>query len=178
MSEQTMASINDSVSKVNDEIAVGSDMEFQERWWRFENAVWVFFTLVVIAALLGCFGRGLLAKGRLNAGDGSVSVSYDRIARYSTPSKMTVEFEPAAIHDGYAQLWVDRQCVKSLGLTQALPRPARTALLPDGLLYTFPVEAGAGSAELSVEPPAPGIKHFKMGVPGFRAVEASVVVMP
>src|SRR4051812_25676499 len=104
--EERTEPVQDSIEKVNDEIAVGSDMEFQRRWWRFERIVWVFFTLLIVMDLLGCFGRGLLAKTTLRAKDGSGQIEYDRIARYSTPSIMTVRFDRNSIHDGKAELWV------------------------------------------------------------------------
>ena len=49
--------VTDSVPKINDELAVGEDLAFQRRWWRFENAVWIFFALLVILDLIGAFGR-------------------------------------------------------------------------------------------------------------------------
>lgn len=80
-------------------------MEFQKRWWRFERIVWIVFTAVIVLDALGAFGSGYLAKGHLSAPDGSVKITYDRIARYSTPSTLIVAFEPAAIHDGKVDLW-------------------------------------------------------------------------
>lgn len=41
--------IEDSVSKVDDAIAVGEDLNFQRRWWRFERAIWVAFALILVA---------------------------------------------------------------------------------------------------------------------------------
>ena len=55
--------VQDSVAKVNDEVAVGEDLEFQRKWWRFENAAWVFFTLIIILDLCGLFGRGPYRQG-------------------------------------------------------------------------------------------------------------------
>ena len=46
--------VEDTISKVNDEIAVGSDLEFQRKWWRFTHLIWIVFTAIVIADLLGC----------------------------------------------------------------------------------------------------------------------------
>jgi hypothetical protein len=68
--------VQDSVARVNDELAVGSDLEFQRRWWKFERAVWIFFTLLLVIDVLGVFGRGTLSKARLRARDGSAEVTY------------------------------------------------------------------------------------------------------
>ena len=64
--------VEDTLSKVNNEIAVGSDLAFQRRWWRFEFVAWTLFTTVVILASMGWFGRGHFAKKHVRAADGSV----------------------------------------------------------------------------------------------------------
>src|ERR1700679_3032394 len=54
--------IDDSVAKVDGEVAVGEDLEFQRKWWKFERAVWLVFTLILVLTLAGAFGRGPRAK--------------------------------------------------------------------------------------------------------------------
>jgi hypothetical protein len=56
--------VEESVDKVNDEVAVGEDLGFQRGWWRFERATWVCFVLILAADLAGAFGRGPLAELR------------------------------------------------------------------------------------------------------------------
>jgi hypothetical protein len=107
--------VHDSVARVNDELAVGSDLKFQRRWWKFERGVWIFFTLLIVLDVLGVFGRGPLAKARMRAGDGSVDVTWERVERHGTPSYMTVHFGPAAIRDGKVRLWVSESLIKELG---------------------------------------------------------------
>ena len=68
--------VQDSVAKVNDEVAVGEDLDFQRKWWRFENAAWVFFTLIIILDLCGLFGRGPIAKAERHTADGTLDVKY------------------------------------------------------------------------------------------------------
>jgi hypothetical protein len=60
--------VEDSVARVNYEVAVGEDLEFQRKWWKFENAAWVLFTLIIIIDLLGVFGRGPVAKAKHRTG--------------------------------------------------------------------------------------------------------------
>lgn len=57
--------VKDDVPRYNDEVAVGEDLEFQRKWWKFENAVWLFFGVIILCDILGVFGRGWLAKARL-----------------------------------------------------------------------------------------------------------------
>ena len=68
--------VENSVARVNDEVAVGENLEFQRKWWRFENAAWAIFTLVIILDLSGLFGRGPLAKAERRTTDGTIEVKY------------------------------------------------------------------------------------------------------
>ena len=56
MSEQKTEPVEeDSVPKVNDDIAVGEDLEFQRRWWRFERSVWILFAFILLLNIAGVF---------------------------------------------------------------------------------------------------------------------------
>ncbi|HEX4810085.1 MAG TPA: hypothetical protein VH325_14195 [Bryobacteraceae bacterium] len=170
--------VEDSVSKVNNEVAVGSDLQFQRRWWKFEKSVWIVFTAIVILDLLGFFGRGPVANSHMRTNDGTVDVKYERIERFSTPSIMTVQFGPEAVHDGKLKLWVSESLVKALGAQRIVPQPSESVLGDGGVLYTFPATSGPATAEIALEPTSPGIDHFRLRVPGREELQATVYVMP
>jgi hypothetical protein len=170
--------VEDTIPKVNDEIAVGSDLEFQRKWWRFTHFIWMLFACIVIADLLGCFGRGPLANARLRTSDGSMDVKYERIERFSTPSILRIQFGPAAIHDGKIQLWVSDSLIKTLGNQRVIPQPAASAVGQHGVLYTFPVTALPAEAAFSLEPTSPGIYDLDMHVPGLDQARLRIYVLP
>jgi hypothetical protein len=170
--------VGDSVPKVNDEIAVGSDLEFQRKWWRFSHAMWTFFAVIVVADLLGCFGRGPLANARARTSDGSLDVKYERIERFSTPSILRIRFGPSAIHDGMIRLWVSQSLTKSLGNQRVVPQPLTSAVGEDGFSYTFPVTTPPVTIEFALEPAAPGIYPLALRVPGSEQLDLKIYVMP
>jgi hypothetical protein len=170
--------VEDSVAKVNDEFAVGEDLDFQHGWWRFERAVWVLFTLIVIADLLGCFGRGFLANARVRAPDGSLDLQYERVERFSTPSILRAKFGPDAIHDGKVQLWVSNNLIKDLGNQRVIPQPAESVLDNDGILYTFPTKPRSDTVEFALEPASPGVYDLELRVPGYQQLKARIFVVP
>lgn len=170
--------IEDSVPQVNNEVAVGSDLQFQRRWWVFERAIWILFTIIVIMDLCGFFGRGPMANARVRTTDGSIDLKYERVERFSTPSVMTVQFGPDAVKDGKVQLWVSDSLVKALGNQRVVPEPAQSAIGGGGFLYTFPANPGPASLEFGLEPIAAGIKHLEMRVPGHQELHLTVYVMP
>ena len=170
--------VEDSVAKVNDEIAVGEDLDFQRRWWRFENAAWMFFGLLILMDLAGLFGRGPLAKAERQAPDGSLHVKYERIQRTDSPSIMTIQFAQSAIRNGKIRLFVSNSVVAELGTQRVIPAPQETTVGEGGLTYSFPASKPPATVALAMEPAGPGIYDFTVGVDGASPVQARVVVVP
>jgi hypothetical protein len=168
----------DNVAKVNDEIAVGFNLDFQEKWWRFERILWMVFAGLVLAALAGAFGRGFLSKATVKAPDRSIKVDYERIARYSTPSILTVQFGPAAVREGQVQLWLSDAIVKSMGAQRVVPQPVSSSLTEGGLLATFPALSAPASVEFALEPTKPGVQELTLRAPGHPEVRFKVAVLP
>jgi hypothetical protein len=170
--------LGDPIAKVNDEVAVGADLEFQKRWWAFEKIVWFVFTGLIVLDVLGFFGRGPVAQAHLQAADHTIQVDYERIARYNTPSAMTIRFTTATIRNGQIQLWVSGSIVQALGAQRVIPQPSSSTLASGGILYTFPSAAMPFSVEFALQPKKPGIFRFEVRSPGSMLLGAKVVVMP
>ena len=170
--------VTDSIAKVNDEIAVGEDLEFQHKWWRFQRAVWVVFTCLIILDLLGVFGHGYFAKVEAHTPDGVLDVHYERVERYSAPSILRVQFGPGAIHDGKAQLWASEDLVKTLGAQRVVPQPDSSVIGNGGILYTFAASNLPASVEFELEPLSPGTKALALRVPGSQELRLKIFVMP
>jgi hypothetical protein len=170
--------VHDSVAKINNEVAVGEDLDFQRKWWRFENAAWVFFTLIIVLDLAGLFGRGPIAKAERRTADGTIDVKYERIERTDSPSIMTIAFGPSAIQDGKIQLYISNSLVKSLGTQRVVPAPGDTVIGEGGLTYTFPATKPPASVDLALQPSGPGIYDFTINVVGADPVHAKIVVVP
>jgi hypothetical protein len=175
---ETTSPIEDSVAKVDNEIAVGADLEFQRKWWRFTRVLWIVFGLIIVADLLGCFGRGILANASLRSPDGSMNARYERIERFSTPSILRIEFSAAAIHNGQIKLWVSDSLVKPLGNQRIIPQPANSILENGGILYTFPASTIPATVEFALEPAAPGIYDLTFKLPGSQPLTPRIYVMP
>ncbi len=169
--------VADSVPRVDGKIAVGDNLAFQRKWWRFERGIWVFFGLLLVADVAGAFGRGYLAYAQARADDNSLEVKYERIERASTPSAMTITVSPAEIHDGSVRLFVSESVIKQLGASRIAPQPGVSELTEGGVNYTFPA-SGAAVIELALQPTVPGRYKFDMHVLGGQDVERDVVVVP
>lgn len=170
--------VSDSVPMINNEVAVGEDLDFQRRWWSFEKGIWIFFALLVVLDLLGAFGRGPLAKAHVESADGSIKVDYERIERFLSPSILTVNFGHQVIHDGKAQLWVSESLVKRLGNQRVVPQPSTSQVGDNGILYTFEATQTPASVEFALQPGSPGAAELKMQVPGKSPVSMKVYILP
>jgi hypothetical protein len=170
--------IDDSVEKVNGEVAVGEDLPFQRKWWKFERATWIFFGLILLLDVAGVFGRGPMAKAQRRASDGSIIVKYDRIERNGTPTLLTVDIGSSAIKDGKVMLYASNSMVKELGAQRVIPAPEGTVLGHGGLTYSFPVSSLPASVEFALEPTGPGLRHLTLQVPGLTPVSVDVFVVP
>lgn len=170
--------IEDSVPKINNELAVGADLQFQRRWWRWENRIWILFTAIVIADLLGCFGRGPLAKAHARTNDGTMDISYERIERFGTPSILMVKFGPNANRDGAVRLWVSDSLVQELGNRRVIPQPDSSKLDGHGILYTFQSNPHPDTVQFALEPSMPGIHSLTLRVEGAEEFDTKIYVMP
>ncbi|MFL6416111.1 MAG: hypothetical protein ACJ74Y_10650 [Bryobacteraceae bacterium] len=170
--------IEDSVSKINNELAVGSDLEFQKRWESAERVIWIFLVVFLLLSFAGVFGRGPLAKTTAQSADGSLRVDYERFERFSTPSVLTVRVNPAAIQNGRIQLWVSESLVKPLGNQRVIPQPEKSELGNGGVLYTFPASETSGSIEFQMQPSSLGGTQLGLRVPGHSEVNVKIFVMP
>ncbi len=171
-------SVKDSVAKVNNEVAVGEDLAFQERWWRFEHAVWILFGILILLDLAGLFGRGPLSRAKKASSDGTINVQYERIARTGTPAIMRVTFSQQAIRDGKIRLFASNSIVEELGNQRVVPAPESTAVGDGGLTYTFPASTQPAVIQFALQPSGPGKYSFKLQVIDASPVQADVFVVP
>jgi hypothetical protein len=170
--------VEDSVPKIDNEVAVGENLEFQRKWWWFEGIVWRVFLVILVCDLLGLFGRGWLASAKRSTPDNMLTVNYERIERASTPSVMTLTFSPAAIHDGRIRVFLSESIVKPLGAQRISPQPLISALSEGGVTYTFPANSAPATAEITLQPSFPGPHKIRIQVPGNDPIDATVFVVP
>jgi hypothetical protein len=168
----------DHIPRVEDAVSVGEDLDFQRRWWRFEQAAWILLALVLVADALGAFGRGWLARGERHSADGTLSLRYERIERTGTSSNMIIDFGPSAVHDQKVRLFSSQSIVKELGAQRIIPEPTLSEIGPGGITYTFPVTGSPATASFSLQPSFPGIHHLELRVLGAEPIRATIVVLP
>ena len=169
--------VTDSVARINDEIAVGEDLSFQRRWWRFEHAAWIFFVLVIVLDLAGVFGRGPLANAAAHSIDHGVELTYERIERSGTPSMMAVKINDV-VGSQDVELFVSDSAVGGLGLQRVIPAPESTTVGGGGLTYRFPRGTLPALVRFEFEPVRAGLYHLAVGAPAQTPIQLTIAVVP
>lgn len=170
--------VQDDVPRYNDDVAVGEDLEFQRKWWKFENAVWIVFGAIILCDLLGVFGRGWLAKAKVTTADLSVVLNYERMERAFTPSILELEIGQNAIHNGQVTVLVSGSVVKDLGAARISPQPLTSTIGNGGYTYVFPATTAPATIQIALSPPSAGMRHFSVQVAGSEPLNANVLVFP
>ncbi|MBV8674698.1 MAG: hypothetical protein JOZ33_14800 [Acidobacteriaceae bacterium] len=177
-SRPMMKPVGDTVSKLNNEIAVGEDLDFQRKWWKFERAAWAVLVSILIIDLAGGLGRGPLAKAKERSPDGSIQIEYERLQRMGSPSIVTITFQPSVVKTGTVTLFVTNSLVKKLGAQRVIPEPQSTVVGNGGLTYNFPVTGMPGSIEFDLQPTSIGLHHLLVQVAGAAPVRLNIFVFP
>ncbi len=175
--ETKPVSAND-VPQVDGAIAVGEDLAFQRRWWRFEKIVWTFFILVLVADLLGLLGRGPLANAKQTTQDGSLQLKYERVLRENTSSILTLLPGQNAVQNGKVTIHVSNEIVKELGAQRVIPQPEQSIVGEGGVTYVFAASADPIILQIELKPSFIGTHAFQIDVPGHPALNAKSFVLP
>ncbi len=160
-------------------LEINQDMDFQRREWRVQAVARVVMILVVLAALAGLFGRGLLS--RTTAGEpASLTVEYDRFLRLEGKNRLTLRIGPRAAAGREVRLWVHPRYVERMHYEQTVPEPETMVPTPDRLWLVFPVARPGTSFDVVVDfkPERIGPARATLGVAGGPSLALSQFVYP
>lgn len=136
----------------SDTLGIADDLDFQRRTWKVQRAAWVIMVAISLAGLFGVFGKGPLSDAHIGADGSPLRADYDRFLRLDAPTQLTVYVGSAAARpDSTVELWVDRQWLSKMEISQITPEPDKTRALADRLAYTFRVEPGSSPARITFE---------------------------
>jgi hypothetical protein len=119
------------------ELEVGQDLKFEKHWWVIERCGWLVVLLILIAAVLGFFGPGLLTKKTAGQQGGPLWLEYSRYERNAKPIKLLIHLSPSAIKENELQLWIDGSYIEAMKVQRIEPEPESVKLEGDRFVYTF-----------------------------------------
>lgn len=127
----------------------------QVRTWRAQRVGWCVLVAVLVSAVLGGFGPGVLGTVRELDNTG-LQLQYDRFVRYEAPATLHVDL-PAANADEQ-DFFVDAAWIEGVHLETVQPEPVRVRIEGQRVRYTMGVQRGGPPTRVSLhfEPEAPG----------------------
>ncbi len=128
-----------SVQRVDD-LEVGQDVDFNRREWAVQRVGWVVMALVVLAALLGLTGSGVLARASVGDAGDPLRFEYSRFDRLEAPTTLDARIDADAVGGGQVELWVDRAYLQGVQVQKITPEPEAVRSGADRLIYVFGVD--------------------------------------
>ncbi len=155
-------------------------MGYQEREWRLQPIGWALIWLLILAALLGGFGKGVLANAEASDPTGALTAKYARLERYRSPTTIEAIIGPEHAKAGKITLALDRDFVYAVDLTNIEPEPDAVKSDKDRILYEFEVTGEAQSAHIFInyEYGTIGPVRAHLGLDGGPALELKTFVYP
>ena len=135
-----------------DYLSTPDKLEFQRNNWRAERVGWAALAAVVLAALLGLFGDGVLSNDEAASADGMLTVAYRRFLRAESPAKLEVTAAQALADGGRLAIRLDAAWLARFEIVAIEPEPESTTLAPDRTTFLFATTAASATAATASEP--------------------------
>jgi hypothetical protein len=157
---------------------IAEDMQAQRVTWHVQRIGWIGFAVVCLAALLGAFGDGPLARSQAADPTGRLRIHYDRIERREAPSILRIRAENLP-PGGEAVVRYGRGFVDGRSFRAFDPAPLRAAGDAGGLVHAYAVPP-SGSIEVLVEyrPRELGTSSARIGLVGGPELGIDQLVLP
>ena len=123
-----------------DGLQIETDLRFLRREWRIQRASWIAMLLVVVAAVAGLFGNGLLSDVQAGSAESGLQVSYSRFVRMTAETTIELEVGPGVIREGQVELWISNSYLSSVDIESIRPEPSSVVTAADGATFTIHVE--------------------------------------
>jgi hypothetical protein len=140
------------------------DLAHERKVWKVEHWGWGVFALILLAALLGIFGEGLLARAKAGRPNSALRIEYDRFVRYQAPTMLKVHV--AAGNNALPALWVARNYLDRVEVERISPEPERVKAGNNSLIYIFNIAQTNEEATISfqVKPTGYGKMPVSLGL--------------
>jgi hypothetical protein len=151
----------------------------RSREWTAERVGWFVIAAILIAALLGLLGPGLLSYRIQTSPDHRLSVEYYAVQRYDAPAELRIRFRPSDV--SMVRITVARTFTDQTTPESITPNPETVEMQGDRLVYSFRAMAdhrAAGLVTYRYKSNVPGWLRYEIGLDGGPSIEVSQFVCP
>jgi hypothetical protein len=153
------------------DLDIAQDLRFLRRDWRAHRVGWAAIACVVVLAVAGGLGRGVLASSERVRGD--VTVRYDRVARHEARTLVEVVVPAHA-----REVWMEQALHERWRVEHVVPEPTRVGVDGDRVRYHFDVGARGGAVRFDLKPEKNGRARGRIGVDDKDGVPVEQWVLP
>jgi len=148
--------------------------------YRAERAAWIVMSLILLAALLGGMGHGILSDRRAEAAGGSLRVEYSALERYQATCELRISVKPPPDADEPVRLSISRTLVDRIQLKHVSPPPAQVETVDNAVVLTLPAAAVREGRPIicRFEHERYGPLAFDVGLAGGQSVRIRQFVLP
>lgn len=140
---------------------------------------WSVLALIVVGALAGLFGPGLLTTVTQTAPSGLVQFEYPRFTRYIADTYLHLRVRPDPAQPGKAQVWISSEYLSGVQVQQVQPTPSSWTGVDGGVVLAFPVKGLEPiTVQMLVRPDEVGLLPGALGAPGREPIEFWQFVYP
>lgn len=144
----------------------------------FQKFGFVILGLILLAAFLGLFGKGLLSATVKT--DGNLAISYEKFIRQQASSVYQITISPKInSNTKVVKLWINQSFYKNLSLKSVIPTPAIEEISDDKVLYTFNVSnPDKINITLVIEPEELGVIASEIGLSSGERIQLNQLIYP
>lgn len=167
------------VTRVGD-LDIDEDLRFQRREWAFERVSWAAMALLILAALLGLFGRGPMSDHTVASPDGAVAIEYERFLNQRSTTTLTVRVSGDVTAAGTFRLAINSDYLEGVEVKQITPAPVVVEAGEGRHLFVFrAADPGRPTAVVfHLEPGGMATLHGRVSVAGGPAAAFDQLVYP
>lgn len=158
-------------------VDINEHYESQVRTWRAQRVGWCVLAAILVAAVLGGFGPGVL--GTVSELDASgLQLQYDRFVRYEAPATLFIELPATAADE--QDFSIDASWIHAVHLETMQPEPLRVRSEGTRVRYTMSVQRRGTPTQVSMhfEPEAPGSLSGSVALEAGSPLRISQFVYP
>lgn len=159
------------------DIEVDQHLRFQRREWVAQRVAWFAGLLLLVAAVLGLLGPGLLTHASSRAGP--LEVEYDRVVRRGGEADLGVLIDGRAVAGSTVRVLVDGGYLDDVTVNSITPEPDQATSTDEGVEYSFSVVPGRDFAvTFSLVPDALWSSGGELRLPDGTSVQFSQFFLP
>lgn len=158
-------------------IDLAEDLRFTRRSWKVERAAWGGIGALLLAAILGGIGPGLLSRATREAGAGRLQVEFDRRVHFETEGTIVVRVKKPEGRD-VVEIRLEERYADRIEIERIRPRPLKATAGDGAIRYTFDAPAATWKGVLRVNYPRVGPIAGRLGLSTGESVEISQFVFP